>query len=439
MFRVRRACFVPLIAAVSLTGGVAAPTARAQGPERVDAAAMQDQKAKRRGGKVKAAWPANKNRPAPTRGLVRWLAKQVGPEVTAKRRSKKSTVATAAQSSSSGLLLVRSFDIPSNDPARERLADASYTYDNALATFAFLSVSAKSQAEQLLDQLKALQRTDGSIEYAFNVKTGTSTAQVRAGAMAWVGYSALAYKKVYDSTKYDTVIAGVARYLLTLRNAQGLIKGGPDVNWVSTQHNLLAAGFLRDLASKIGTRGTLGTGLSYTEINNAGNNLGNAILANLLVQEGPLAYFRQGVGDAKIPSDVQALGALYLQARGDGRAAQVAEYLRQKYYVAPRTSTAGLLSGFKPYNGTGAPDVIWSEGTIQTSLALDRLSLLSNAPADTAVLQIASTIRGSTAGPIGADRDSSSEEWGEYHTWPTSAAGSWLLIRAATRQLLFDT
>ena len=428
MIRVRRARYVPLIAAVALTGGVAAPAAVAQGPERVDAA-TQDQKAKRRGGKVKAAWPANKRRPAPTRGLVRWLAKQVGPEVTAKRRSKKSTVATAAQSSGSGLLLVRSFDIPSSDPARERLADASYTYDNALATFAFLSVSAKSQAEQLLDQLKALQRTDGSIEYAFDVKTGTSTAQVRAGAMAWVGYAALAYKKVYDSTKYDPVIAGVARYLLTLRNAQGLIKGGPDVNWVSTQHNLLAAGFLRDLASKIGTRGTLGTGLSYTEINNAGNTLGNAILANLLVQEGPLAYFRQGVGDAKVPSDVQALGALYLQARGDGRAKQVGEYLRQRFSVPGR--------GLRPYFGAGAPDVVWSEGTIQGSLALDRLAL-DSAVADEAVVRLVGSIRGVT-GPVGADRDSSSTEWGEYHTWPTSAAGSWLLIRAAARQLLFDT
>ena len=373
MIRVRRARYVPLIAAVALTGGVAAPAAVAQGPERVDAAAMQDQKAKRRGGKVKAAWPANKRRPAPTRGLVRWLAKQVGPEVTAKRRSKKSTVATAAQSSGSGLLLVRSFDIPSNDPARERLADASYTYDNALATFAFLSVGAKSQAEQLLDQLKALQRTDGSIEYAFNVKTGTSTAQVRAGAMAWVGYAALAYKKVYDSTKYDTVIAGVARYLLTLRNAQGLIKGGPDVNWVSTQHNLLAAGFLRDLASKIGTRGTLGTGLSYTEINNAGNTLGNAILANLLVQEGPLAYFRQGVGDTKVPSDVQALGALYLQARGDGRAEQVGEYLRQRFYGRAAHLDRRRALGLQALHRRGRARRVWSEGTIQASLALDRL------------------------------------------------------------------
>ena len=71
MIRVRRARYVPLIAAVALTGGVAAPAAVAQGPERVDAAAMQDQKAKRRGGKVKAASPANERRPAPTRGLVR--------------------------------------------------------------------------------------------------------------------------------------------------------------------------------------------------------------------------------------------------------------------------------------------------------------------------------------------------------------------------------
>ena len=28
--------------------------------------------------------------------------------------------------------------------------------------------------------------------------------------------------------------------------------------------------------------------------------------------------------------------------------------------------------------------------------------------------------------------------WGEFHTWPTSAAGSWLLIRAANGELLFD-
>lgn len=412
MFRIRRSCIVPLVLVVALVGG---------------ADAAHAQKAKRRGGEVREAWPANAKRTAPSTPLVRWLARQVGP--TPRQRARKADVAFAAQSAGRDpLLLIRSFDIPKSDAAYGRLADASYTYDNALATFAFLSVAAKSQAEQLLDQLKALQRTDGSIEYAFDVKTGTSAAQVRAGALAWVGYAALAYKKVYDSTRYDAVIAGVARYLLTLRTSSGLIKGGPDVNWVSTQHNLLAAGFLRDLAAKLGTRGTLGTGLSYTEVNNAANSLGNAILANLIVQEGPLAYLRQGVGDAKIPADVQALGAMSLQARGDGRTRQVAEYLRQRFSVAGR--------GLRPYFGAGAPDVVWSEGTIQASLALDRAGVDSSV-ADEAVVRLAATIR-TVTGPAGADRDSSSADWGEYHTWPTSAAGSWLLIRAAGGQLLFD-
>lgn len=416
MFRIRRGCIVPLVLGVALVPG---------------ADVSHAQNAKRRGGEVREAWPANAKRKAPSTPLVRWLARQVGPTTTAtKRKTRKANVASAAQSAGGNpLLLIRSFDIPTSDAAYGRLADASYTYDNALATFAFLSVAAKSQAEQLLDQLKALQRTDGSIEYAFNVRTGTSAAQVRAGALAWVGYAALAYKKVYDSTKYDTVIAGVARYLLTLRNSAGLIKGGPDASWVSTQHNLLAAGFLRDLAAKLGTRGTLGAGLSYTEVNNAANSLGNAILANLIVQEGPLAYFRQGVGDPKIPADVQALGAMYLQDRGDGRAGQVANYLRQRFPIAGR--------GVRPYFGPGTPDVAWSEGTIQASLALDRAGVDSGGT-DEAVVRLLATVR-SFSGPAGADRDSSSAEWGEYHTWPTSAAGSWLLIRAATRQLLFDS
>jgi hypothetical protein len=32
----------------------------------------------------------------------------------------------------------------------------------------------------------------------------------------------------------------VSRYLISLQTASGLIKGGPDVGWVSTQHNLIA-------------------------------------------------------------------------------------------------------------------------------------------------------------------------------------------------------
>jgi hypothetical protein len=156
----------------------------------------------------------------------------------------------------------------------------------------------------------------------------------------------------------------------------------------------------------------------------------------MIVQEGPLAYFRQGVGDPVVPSDVQALGALYLDARGDGRAKQVAEYLRQRFYVAPRAGPAGTLSGYLPFFGAGAPDVIWSEGTIEAATTFHRVGVDATA-ADTAVLQLLATIGGRSVGPVGADRDVIAPGWGEFHTWPTSAAGSWLLIRAANAKLLF--
>jgi hypothetical protein len=421
-------------------GGAGAEASRAEGhsawapaPHPLTATAravtaVEQGKPKRRGGKVRRAWPANPRAPRPRNRLARWLARQVG---AVRERSAR----TAAQGNDK--LLVRSFDIPESDPAYDRLVDRSYTYDNALATFAFISVRARGLAEQLLDQLKALQRTDGSLEYAFNVDTGASVRDFRAGAMAWVGYAAVAYRKVYENRRYDRMLAGIVRYLLALRNRDGLIRGGPDVTWVSTQHNLLAAGMLRDLAADLGRRGTLATGLEYEDIDDAADSIGDATLAHLLVQEGPLAYFRQGVEDPVVPADVQALGALYLDARGDRRAEQVAEFLRQNFYVPPRAGPAGMLSGYRPFLGAGAPDVIWSEGTLEAATAFHRVGL-NTAAADDAVARLRSTIRGRSVGPAGADRDVVDRVWGEFHTWPTSAAGSWLLIRAARAELLFD-
>jgi hypothetical protein len=381
----------------------------------------------RHGGHVRLAWPANPHAPKPHSPLARWLARQVGP-----RHGRRSARAAAGETAQ----LVRSFDVPPSDSAYARLKDRSYTYDNALATFAFISAGARGQAEQLLDQLKALQRDDGSLEYAFDVGTGESVGQFRAGAMAWVGYAALAYREAYDNSRYDNMLAGIVRYLLGLRNGDGLIMGGPDVTWVSTQHNLLAAGMLRDLAADLGPNGTLATGLKSVTIDDAANSIGNALLARTLVQDGPLAYFTQGVGDPVLPSDVQALGALYLAARGDGRARQVAQYLSQSFYVAPRSSAVGELSGFKPFIGPSAPDVIWSEGTIEASVAFHRLGLDATA-ADDAVDRIRATMDGRPVGPAGADRNVVDPDGSEFHTWPTSAAASWLLIRAANAQSLY--
>jgi hypothetical protein len=131
----------------------------------------------------------------------------------------------------------------------------------------------------------------------------------------------------------------VAKYLLGLRTPAGLVKGGPDVSWVSTQHNLLTVGFLRDLMYSLWSKPAASSlGLDANAINTAQNTMGNAILSTLLVQSGPFAYFIEGVGDTRIPLDVQSLGAMFLKQRGDGRANQVGAYLSANF-SAPGTSS----------------------------------------------------------------------------------------------------
>ena len=174
------------------------------------------------------------------------------------------------------------------------------------------------------------------------------------------------------------------------------------MTWVSTQHNLLTIGFLRDLEDQMSSKETLG-GFSRTDLDRIQSAMGTAVLSNLLVQESSTsAYFKQGIDDAQIPLDVQALGAIYLKLRGDARANHVANAITSKFYVPARSS----LSGYRPFSGTGAPDVIWSEGTIEASLAFSRLGI-SNTAADTAAASIAATVKGSTPARSGPTATSS--------------------------------
>jgi len=368
--------------------------------------------------------------------MARWLARQAGPVSTGTGASAAATspsaVTFAGGVSTEKLSLIRSFDIPPSSSSYGRLNNLSWTYDNALAAIAFIDADAKTQAEQLLDQLMAVQLTDGSLDFAYNVASGKGSGEVRTGALAWVGLAATYYRRTYGSTRYDALIAGVAGYLLGLRTPAGLVKGGPDVSWVSTQHNLLTVAFLRDLVSSLQSKPAASSlGLSATTLNSAQATMGNAIVSTLLVQSGSTAYFIEGVGDTRIPIDVQALGAMYLKLRGDARYSRVATYLSANFVAAPRTSSAlgGVtLFGYKPFNSSAAPDIVWSEGTVEAKVALLRTGL-STAYADYAVGNLAlMTTNGFTVAPPAADKDVATDtSWGEYHTWPASAAASWLI------------
>jgi hypothetical protein len=430
----------------------------------------------RRGGiHVRRAWPAKKAH-RPKTAIARWLALQVGPSkpvACAKRPAKArhrclashrmghasaSAVAPVAMRSQSekvalrlstgkrinSLQLIRSFDIPIDDPSYERLLNWSWTYDSAVAATAFASVGLQDQAGRLLDQLAALQQKDGSIEFAFDVQTGESSGSVRAGSVAFDAIAFSDYDSSFGSTLYLDNARRAVDYLLSLRGEDGLVRGGPDVKWVSTQHNILTLIALMTLSQQVEEQGDEGTAAAYRE---AAAGIVKGIDSQLIVRDGGLAHFRQGVGDEVVPLDTQALGIVYARFIGDDDLAkQVYEYAQQNFAIDGRSislsnkrasynmtyEASGPFSGYRPYIGKRAPDVLWFEGTAEMRFVSTFLGQPTEA-LDASMNSWWDVTRKQNLAPLGADRTITNSPYNEYHVWPTAAAGAWTVLSGAAQ------
>lgn len=433
---------------------------------------------KRVGGPVRRAWPARGASPRsrPPTALTRWLARQVGPREplpcvrrplrvrarcaareeeasrapsapraiaasTGAKRVETVAIPVAADPSvPAGLKLIRSFDIPADDPDYDRLLNWAWTYDSAAAAVAFASVGQRDQAARLLDQLSALQRKDGSIEFAFDVASGEAARQIRAGTVAWTGIAFVDAGQQFGEKTYLDNARLAADYLLGLRNDSGLVRGGPDVTWVSTQHNLLAYIFLSNLAQYLSE---LGDGRGAAKYQEAAEVIAKGIDRELVVRDpGTLWHFRQGAGDDVVPLDTQAIGVVYAAFRNDWDLAKQAYVFAQENFAVADRSIAlskdpatfnltyeakGPFSGYRPYLGKGAPDVLWFEGTAEMRFVSAFIG------ADTSALDASmkswwEVTREKGLPPLGADRTVTDSRYNEYHVWPTSAAGAWTVL-----------
>jgi hypothetical protein len=434
--------------------------------------------ARRLGGHVRRAWPAKKTH-RPKTAIGRWLARQVGPlnpVACAKRgakgrahcASRKGNGHASASASASivrgpgskgaartenvalrlstgkriqELQLIRSFDIPVDDPSYERLLNWSWTYDSAVTATAFSSIGLQEQSGRLLDQLAALQNKDGSIEYAFDVKTGESSASVRAGSVAFMAIAFSDYDSAFETNLYLENARRAADYLLSLRNESGLIRGGPDVKWVSTQHNILTLIALMTLSGQLNAIGDESAAV-YRE---AAEVIAKGIDSQLIVRDGGLAHFRQGVNDEIIPLDTQALGIIYAMFRDDtDLAKQVYEYTQQNFPLEGRSITLsskpktynmtyqakGPFRGYRPYIGKGAPDVLWFEGTAEMRFVSTFLGQPTE-ELDQSMNSWWDVTRKQGLAPLGADRTITNNPYNEYHVWPTAAAGAWTVLSGA--------
>ena len=477
MFRRTLSLLLTIAALTALSVASATPAAASAADSGAEAVASKAKRQKkhsrnRLGGRVRRAWPAPGAKGRPKGMLTRWLARQVGPQrlVPCKKRpararkscksgarnarasaaSSAPAVAAAAEQIEVGtpsgrrrLQLVRSFDIPVDDPSYERLLNWSWTYDSALVATAFSSVGLTSQAARLLDQLAALQRKSGAIEFAFDVKSGESSRQIRAGSVAFAGIGFADYDRHFQDKRYLDNARLAADYLLSLRNGDGLVRGGPDVKWVSTQHNLLTFIFLTIYSDSLRQHGDQEGADAYRA---AAEQIAKGIESQLLVSDDGLLHFRQGVNDDVLPLDAQALGVIYAFMRGDENLAkQVYTYAQDNFQVNGRSielssdpasynmtyEAKGPFSGYRPYLGEKTPDVLWFEGTaemrfISSAIGAPTDELDKNTDAWWAVT------REDGLAPLGADRTITGSAYNEYHVWPTAAAGGWTVLSGAS-------
>ena len=414
---VRRLAAPVVACAIAVTGISTELASASPSPE---ASTAKAKKRHRTGGKVRLAWPYTK-KGRPSDPLARWLARQAGP-VCSKSQKKKhkrcstlrakhkrgarkseslavpsmdrgpkrldsSPVATIsspvarAAALATPLALTRSHLIPSGDPSYNRLLNWSWTYDSAVSAASFVAQGNQSQAKQILDQLAALQYSDGSIDIAFDVSTGLGAGMYRTGTIAWIGLAATKYDARFGTSTYRSMAKKAADYLLTLQGTDGLIRGGPGLPWYSAQHNLLAYMFLGHLAVELQTAGD-NTG--FTKYGGAALTIGNAIEDDLLTGSGSSTHFIQGLNDSAVPVDVQVLGALFEEVNGHhSTATRVLNYAKNNFGVSGRSvvkstnattynntyQASGPFSGYKPYLGSIGPDILWFEATPMVRLA----------------------------------------------------------------------
>ena len=175
------------------------------------------------------------------------------------------------------------------------LKDWGFTYDQALAGQAFLILGERERAKDILEFfLNRAQRLDGLFYNAYDVKIGTPCeCIVHSGPNMWIAIAACQYIYRTKDDRFLRLAEGIASEMILMQNAStdGSIKGGPDTDWVSTEHNLDAYALfnmLYDLTVEDKYKQAASVALAWLET--AGYNK----------QEG---RFLRGRGDATIATD----------------------------------------------------------------------------------------------------------------------------------------
>lgn len=229
-------------------------------------------------------------------------------------------------------------------------ADYAYTYDNALATMAFLSAGDLAGAAGILDAYAAIgAMPDGGFLHRYRASDGGPAYGLPgAGHNAYLLQAMALYRRESGDPAYDGMALGIADYLLALQDADGGLFGRAGVTWKSTENNLAAYGALASAGAVFGR----------ASLTDAADRVGAFLLAECW--DG--TRFLTGENDPMVVTDAQALGVMILGPAYAGGA----------YWVEDHTLTTRRYKGNRRVTGFDLNtdrDTVWTEGTLQQALA----------------------------------------------------------------------
>lgn len=122
----------------------------------------------------------------------------------------------------------------------EALARIGFSYDQALAIQAFCVFSDFERARKAIEFFAKKAKRDNKLFYTSYYVNDGSPAEftVRAGPNLWLGISSLQFARLTGERDFIKFAEEIADAILSLRDEEGGIRGGPDVEWYSTEHNL---------------------------------------------------------------------------------------------------------------------------------------------------------------------------------------------------------
>lgn len=326
--------------------------------------------------------------------------------------------------------LIRSYNVPIDDPVNTLGIDRrSWIYDDALAVISFSMNGDRERAYRILSSLSELQNGDGSLAFSYDIFTGPLDDRKRSGSIAWVGDAAVKYEETFGDSSFRPLATSIATYLISQQDkSTGSIKGGPDVSWYSTEHNIDAYFFFRNLGNLTGN-------LKYLKTAS-------------LIEKSLLTYhwnktekrFNQGINDEAAALDTNSWGSIFLEAIGRTDLSKtVTSYLANFEVNNSQMSKSSdadsynqtyessmSLSGYKPYakGYADAPNIVWTEGTWGV------INLFKRQNRDTSTLinsMFTMQAADKEGGLVYTNKGYAPYPY-EFHVWPSVAPTAWQYI-----------